>query len=442
MRLKRLELQGYKSFANRTVFVFPSGITAIVGPNGSGKSNIADAIRWALGEQSLRALRGKTTEDMIFSGGKRRARAGMAEVLLTLDNSDGWLPLDFTEVTIGRRAYRSGESEYLLNGNRVRLRDLTRLLAESGLSQRTYAVIGQGLVDTALSLHPRERRVLFEEAAGIAVYRSQREEAAARLDETERNLERVRDILLEIEPRLRRLERQVERFREHERITAHLNRLQRTWYGYRWGQVQEALRTAQERLAQLEAHLEDRRAQADEIATRLQECRQRQTALRTQLRDLYRRTADLHDQSDAASKELAILTERSRLLLAERERLLAELEPLRVQQEAQARRVEATRARLEELREEVEAKDHRLTTARETYQQLRQEADAHAAHRAELQRDLQALLAQQRELEAQRNALHAEMVRLEAERDLLARLQGAGGGPRDCLLYTSPSPRD
>jgi chromosome segregation protein len=124
MRLKRLELQGYKSFADRTEFVFPTGITAIVGPNGSGKSNIADAIRWALGEQSLRLLRGKTTEDMIFSGGGRRARAGMAQVFLTLDNGDGWLPVDFAEVTLGRRAYRSGESEYLLNGNRVRLRDL------------------------------------------------------------------------------------------------------------------------------------------------------------------------------------------------------------------------------------------------------------------------------------------------------------------------------
>ncbi|RME36885.1 MAG: chromosome segregation protein SMC, partial [Thermoflexia bacterium] len=143
MRLQRLELQGYKSFADRTEFVFPTGITAIVGPNGSGKSNVADAIRWALGEQSLRLLRGKTTEDMIFSGGGRRPRAGMAQVLLTLDNGDGWLPVDFAEVTLGRRAYRSGESEYLLNGNRVRLRDLMDLLAESGLAQRTYTVIGQ-----------------------------------------------------------------------------------------------------------------------------------------------------------------------------------------------------------------------------------------------------------------------------------------------------------
>jgi len=192
MRLKHLTLQGYKSFATKTEFLFPTGITAIVGPNGSGKSNVADAIRWVLGEQSMRALRGKSTADMIFAGGRRRARSGMAEASLTLDNSDGWLPIEFSEVTIARRAYRSGENEYLINGARVRLRDITELLAESGLGQRAYTVIGQGLVDAALSLRPQERRVLFEEAAGISLYRARREEAVRRLDETQRNLERVR----------------------------------------------------------------------------------------------------------------------------------------------------------------------------------------------------------------------------------------------------------
>ena len=143
MRLKHLELQGYKTFASRTSFLFDSGITAVVGPNGSGKSNIADAIRWVLGEQSYRTLRGKRTEDMIFSGSAQRARLGMASASLSLDNADGWLPIDFSEVTITRRAYRSGENEYLLNNSRVRLRDITELLAKSGLARRTYNVVGQ-----------------------------------------------------------------------------------------------------------------------------------------------------------------------------------------------------------------------------------------------------------------------------------------------------------
>jgi chromosome segregation protein len=147
--LKRLHVQGYKSFAARTEFIFDAGVTAIVGPNGSGKSNIGDALRWVLGEQSYGMLRGKRTEDMIFSGSEQRSRLGMANVVLTLDNSTGWLPIDFAEVEIGRRAYRSGENEYYLNGNRVRLRDVVELLGSSGLSERTYSMIGQGLKSDA-----------------------------------------------------------------------------------------------------------------------------------------------------------------------------------------------------------------------------------------------------------------------------------------------------
>jgi chromosome segregation protein len=168
MRFKHLTLQGYKSFATKTEFLFPTGVTAIVGPNGSGKSNVADAIRWVLGEQRIRTLRGKSTADMIFAGGRRRARAGMAQVSITLDNTDNWLPIEFSEVTITRRAYRSGDNEYLINGSRVRLRDVSTLLAEGGLSQGTHIVIGQGLVDAALSLRPQERRALRDHPAPAA----------------------------------------------------------------------------------------------------------------------------------------------------------------------------------------------------------------------------------------------------------------------------------
>ena len=173
-RLKSLELHGYKTFAARTIFEFPGVITAIVGPNGSGKSNIADALRWVLGEQSFSLLRGKKTEDMIFAGSEQRPRAGMASATVVFDNSDGWLQVDFSEVSITRRAYRDGDNEYLLNSQRVRLRDVSEILAQSGLAERTYTIIGQGLVDAALSLKAEERRRLFEEAAGIGLHRSRR----------------------------------------------------------------------------------------------------------------------------------------------------------------------------------------------------------------------------------------------------------------------------
>jgi chromosome segregation protein len=177
LRLKTLELHGYKTFAAKTNFEFAEGITAIVGPNGSGKSNIADALRWVFGEQSYSLLRAKKTEDMIFAGSEQRPRAGMASAEVTFDNSDGWLPVDFSEVALARRSYRDGRNEYVLNSQHVRLKDINELLAQSGLSERTYTILGQGLVDASLALKADERRRLFEEAAGIGLYRTRREEA-------------------------------------------------------------------------------------------------------------------------------------------------------------------------------------------------------------------------------------------------------------------------
>ncbi len=428
MRLKALELQGYKSFASRTEMLFPTGITAIVGPNGSGKSNISDAIRWALGEQSMRTLRGKSTVDMIFSGAKRRARAGMAEVLLTLDNESGWLPVDFTEVTIGRRAFRSGESEYLLNGNRVRLRDLSELLAESGLGQRTYTVIGQGLIDTALSLRPQERRALFEEAAGIAVYRARREEATRRLEETGRNLERVRDILTEIEPRLKRLEQQAERYREVERVSAHLHRLQRTWYGYHWGQAQTALRAAQERARSLERSLAARQEEVEAVGAQLADLRRQQTALRGRLRDAYRRTADLHDQADATQRELATLAERARLLAARREELLAESEPLLAQEQAQAERTRRAGEQVDALRARAVAQETRVRELEQELETLRRQAEEQDRRRSQAVEKMQALRERREELETAVTEAHAAEMRLEAEQALLARMREEAAG--------------
>ena len=166
--LKSLELHGYKTFASRTLFEFPGDVTAIVGPNGSGKSNIADALRWVLGEQSYSLLRGRKTEDMIFSGSEMRPRAGMASATITFDNENGWLPIDFSEVSITRRAYRDGTNEYLLNGQRVRLKEISEMLAQSGLAERTYTIIGQGLVDAALSLNRKNAGASSRKRLGLA----------------------------------------------------------------------------------------------------------------------------------------------------------------------------------------------------------------------------------------------------------------------------------
>ncbi|MEA3339051.1 MAG: AAA family ATPase, partial [Chloroflexota bacterium] len=413
---KHLVLQGYKSFAAKTEFLFPTGITAIVGPNGSGKSNIADGIRWVLGERSMRALRGKSTADMIFAGGRRRARAGMAEVSLTLDNSDGWLPIDFSEVTIARRAYRSGDNEYIINGARVRLRDITELLAESGLSERTYTVIGQGLVDAALSLRPQERRSLFEEAAGISLYRTRREKAVERLDETGHNLERVHDIIIEITPRLRRLEREAAQVEEYRRVVAHQKRLQRTWYGYRWGRQQAALDESLKKAAFLESSLEEQQQEMSALDERLTQLRQREHELRAELRDWHRESADLHDRANEIQRKLAVAEERARLLKVRREELLAEIEPLSAQQKAQAEQVDQTQSQVEQLEREMGERKQRLAGHEQEWSAARERAQEPARRQAQAERELRAHRDRLERLNQALIEARAEAARLESER--------------------------
>ncbi len=208
-RLLALRLQGFKSFAERTVVEFGPGISAVVGPNGSGKSNLADALRWALGEQG-RALRSRKSEDVIFAGSERRAALGMADVSLLLDNADGLLPVEYGVLELGRRLYRSGENDYLLNRQRVRLRDLVDLLDAAQMADNAFLFIGQGMVDQALALRPEERRPLFEEVAGVRRHERRRRKAEEQLAEAELNLARVDDILAELRPQARRLAAQAE----------------------------------------------------------------------------------------------------------------------------------------------------------------------------------------------------------------------------------------
>lgn len=217
MYFKQIELVGFKSFADRTIIRLEPGVTAVVGPNGCGKSNILDAVRWALGEQRAKALRGGHMQDVIFNGTDERAPTGMAEVSLTFDNTDSRLPVDFAEVQVTRRIYRSGESEYLLNNAPCRLRDVQELFMDTGIGTNAYSLIGQGKIDMVLSSKPEDRRFLFEEAAGIIKYKSRKRIAMRRLDSAHQNLLRLGDIVAEVERQCRSLKRQVNaaiRYRE------------------------------------------------------------------------------------------------------------------------------------------------------------------------------------------------------------------------------------
>ena len=215
MYLDKLEIHGFKSFGDAVKLNIPPGITGVIGPNGSGKSNVADAIRWVLGEQSAKMLRGTKMEDIIFAGTEKRKSLGYAEVAMHIKNDDRKLPIDYEDVAIKRRVYRSGESEYFINGSICRLKDIQELFMDTGVGKEGYSIIGQGQIDKVLSSKPEDRRSLFEEAAGIYTYKVRRLEAERILDRERENLLRINDIMVEIESRLEPLEKDAQTTRQY-----------------------------------------------------------------------------------------------------------------------------------------------------------------------------------------------------------------------------------
>ncbi|MBN2393345.1 MAG: chromosome segregation protein SMC, partial [Anaerolineae bacterium] len=384
-KLKQLDVQGFKSFADSLKFLYPTGITAIVGPNGSGKSNVADAIRWVLGEQRMTAIRGHTGEDMIFAGSKKRARAGMARAAITFDNSDGWLQVDFAEVTIERRTYRDGKTDYMLNGNKVRLMDLRDLLDRAGLGRDAYLIIGQGLVDHVLSLRPKERLTLFEQAAGIAPYRTRREEAAKRMEQTHHNLERVYDIVGELEPRLRRLKRQATRAEQHAELTQELNVTLRTWYGYTWGRAVADLEQARQRVAYREERALQRLQATEAITESIVDLRHQIAEVRTRLADLHRESGAQHTEAERQQRELAVARERRRQLLERQEESQANLEPLRSALEAETQEVSALHADLDTSAAQLRETQVRLAEAEAAQRDVEKRREAVLHHQGQAQ---------------------------------------------------------
>lgn len=266
MYLKAIEVQGFKSFADKTVLEFNSGITSVIGPNGSGKSNISDAVRWVLGEQSAKTLRGGKMEDVIFAGTEHRKPMGFAEVSLTLDNSDNALPVDYSEVTITRRIYRSGESEYMLNRTSCRLKDIHELLLDTGLGKDGYSIIGQGRVDEILSSKSEDRRHIFEEASGIMKYKVRKLEAEKKLELTQQNLVRINDIINELENQLEPLKKQSETARRYMSLRESLKELEVNVFIENISRFREKLKEYEEQYSLIKQNIEDENKKLENVA--------------------------------------------------------------------------------------------------------------------------------------------------------------------------------
>jgi len=328
MYLKQVEITGFKSFANKTVLEFKSaesfgsgqeatGITAIVGPNGSGKSNVSDAIKWAMGEQSMKTLRGKKSEDVIFAGSGTKTRLSSAQVRLFFDNSDKRIPLEYDEVIITRKLFRSGESEYLINGGKVRLLDIQDLLAKAGVGRESYCVINQGMSDSVLNATPIERRSVIEDAAGVKQYQIKKDRALKKLDSTIENIERTSALIREIEPHLKMLKRQAEKAQQGKEISVKLKEKQTSLYSYLWHTFQ----TEQEKFSQekniIGARMMNMQREVDKLSDELtKEAPQMETDDKKQ--DLEKKRSVLQQELNEAERELIITEGR---IVVEKEKL-------------------------------------------------------------------------------------------------------------------------
>ncbi|MFH1187307.1 MAG: AAA family ATPase, partial [bacterium] len=312
MYLKKLEIHGFKSFANKTALEFPDakkddkGITAIVGPNGSGKSNTADAIRWILGEQSMKMLRGKSTADLIFSGSDKKTRLGFAEASLHLDNSSHLADIEYEEIVITRRIYRDGESEYLLNKKPVRLADILMMLAKAKFAQKTYSVIGQGMIDSILTASAAEKKDFFDEAAGVKEYQIKREQSLNKLKSTQTNLQQVDIMLNEIEPRLKSLTRQVKRLEKREEIEKELQDAQIKYYSKLASEIQEKIKIGKEKEREISPRIKELQEELVNIQKKLNDAAT-QTARSEAFTNLQTELNKLLGQKNNLLREQAVL---------------------------------------------------------------------------------------------------------------------------------------
>lgn len=356
MQLLKMELRGFKSFADKTILNFDKGITAIVGPNGSGKSNISDAVRWVMGEQNIRQLRGQRAEDIIFAGTQTRRPQGAAEVSLYFDNSDHALDTEFTEVVVTRRLFRSGDSEYYINRRSCRLKDIHNLLADTGIGQDSMAVIGQNRVDRILNSKPEERRVIFEEVAGISRFKGRKAEGLRKIAETERNLERIGDLTGVLEEQLEPLQKQAEILKEFRELDS--ERL-----AYEGTLTLQELRNSERLLAKAENSRQSASAEEQEASKELAAAEQRRKDLMAAMAAEEEKLRRLDDKVMAVHNELDSLNHRHEACVQHQK----ELAERRAEQDREEARLKERRteweARQEELRRQQAQKENELAAA-------------------------------------------------------------------------------
>ncbi len=328
MHLKKIEIHGFKSFADKVEIDFKNGITAIVGPNGSGKSNIADAIRWVLGEQSIKSLRGSKMEDVIFSGTDRRRALGYTEVTITFDNNNKVIPLDYQEVAITRRMFRSGESEYYINKNSCRLKDIRELFMDTGVGKEGYSIIGQGKVDEILSSRPEDRRNIFEEAAGIVKYKTRKLEAEKKLEKTDNNLLRIKDLIHELTVQADNLKEQSEKANIYLKLSDRLKEIEVNLLIREADRLKALIGENNKKKEKLKLQMDELLARREKIENNFNMMKDKISDLDLSIESLEKERTEVLNSLNENRSHLALLEEKEKFFKKDIERLTNEQEEL------------------------------------------------------------------------------------------------------------------
>lgn len=375
MRLTKLEMYGFKSFARKTEIVFDDGITAIIGPNGSGKSNIADAVRWVLGEQSAKALRGEKMEDVIFNGTEAKKPLSYGEVSLTFDNYDHELATDFNEVCVTRRIYRSGESEYFINRSSCRRKDIAELFRDTGVGREGYSIIGQGRVEQILSAKSADRRSAFEEAAGVMKFRVRKEEAARKLESTKVNMDRLSDIIKELEERVGPLEEQSAAAREYLKLRDELKEIEINVFLYQYDKLNERINTLNEAIESTGEELKQKEEIEAAIAANCAQEEELERALNTSISQVQAELLKMTTGVEGHAGESKVLSERMEAFMREKEQRQNQLDNNEKRYDELAGQIDESRRKAEESEAELSAKRTEAAQAAEELNQLSAQAE-------------------------------------------------------------------
>ena len=375
MYLKSIEVQGFKSFANKIVFDFHNGITGIVGPNGSGKSNVADAVRWVLGEQSAKQLRGAKMEDVIFAGTQNRKPVGFAYVAITLDNSDHALPVEYDEVTVSRRVYRSGESEYKINGHSCRLRDVTEMFYDTGIGKEGYSIIGQGQIDKILSGKPDERRELFDEAAGIVKFKRRKSAAIKKLENERSNLVRVNDILSELEKQVGPLKQQSEKAKEYLNYKTDLKKYDVNAFLLETDRIRKETAELNGRLKIVDDDLEDSKSEYDNTKSEYEAAENQLNDINTQIDENSQTVSALELENQKLQGEINVFTEQIKTFNANKQLHSERLLDIEKDKQNKNNSVKELREQYDNLNTELSEYNDKLAAINDTAKALNAEIE-------------------------------------------------------------------